>query len=207
MKDTAQQIIETKEPTTVRLSPETETLLTDIAKSRLDEEKKRNKKSMRPGDWLKLRGPLPNKVAPGYAIISDMDGNGAQMIECSMIMVGSADSECMPIEGRMRGRTLFGSLVDKILARELMVLQFSKYPELRDDNEYHIRSTKGGKGFAVYPNDGKAAGQYVEFEGTFYAKNHVVAQEMLAKAKAEAAPRRLAEAKAAVAQLEKEGAK
>mgnify|MGYP001559329215 CR=1 FL=1 len=192
----------------VRLSPQAEALLTDIAKSRDEEEKRRSRRATTPAEWVRLRKekfPIPNKVPPGYAIISDNDGNGIQVIECSLVMMGSPDTEVMPIDGRSRGTTLLGALVTNITSRETVVLQFTKYPEFRDDGELHIRKTNGEPGVAVYPNAGKAAQMYQEFDGTFYNRNHVKAREMEEAARKEAGPALIAKKRAELEALEAKG--
>lgn len=157
----------------VKLSPATENMLAKLAKESAEESARRNVKPVPIGGWPK--DIIPDKVESGHAVISDADGNGIQTIELYLLMQGGNATRCFPISGRQRGVCQVGSLVPNISNGETVVLQFTPYPQLRDDGRPHI------EGPALYPNHGPNATKYVEYKGTFYNKNHAVSHEMLRK--------------------------
>lgn len=137
-----------------------------------------------PGKWPVA--PIPAKCKPGYAVITDGDGNAPRLIEARLIMATSTTSMLRPIEGRERGEIACGQLITQINSGEIIVQQFTPYPDYRDDGEICVYDkATGGVGRAAYPNAGKGMMKYEEFNGTFYHRNSMVAQKMLAEARGE----------------------
>ena len=96
-----------------------------------------------------------NPVAPGYAIISDYDGAGRKRVPAFMVM---AHGSVMKPMHSMMGRATTGALYDKIKHREIVVEQFTPYPQghlLRGHGRY-------------FPHD-----SYINVGGTFFSPRHV----------------------------------
>lgn len=134
---------------------------------------------------------IPDKVGPGLAVVCDQFGNGVQVIEGRKVMSGGAATVCLPLDGIERGEMLFGDNLQQVLSGELVVLQFTKYPEQRpQDGAYCVLDKRtGGPGVAAYPNTGRMAALYEDIGGTFYNKNNALARDMADRARAAMAPK------------------
>lgn len=70
--------------------------------------------------------PPSEKVDVGYAVISDYNGVGRKQVPAFMVMVHG--SIVKPMHS-MNGRAACGALYDKIKHREIVVEQFTPYPQ------------------------------------------------------------------------------
>lgn len=152
----------------------------------LDAAQKSNKVPyIAPGKWPVP--PIPAKCKPGYAVITDCDGNVPRVVEARLVMAINTTSMLRPIEGRERGEITCGQAITSVNSGEIIVQQFTPYPDFRDDGEICVYDkATGGVGRAAYPNAGKGVVKYEEFNGTFYHRNSMVAQKMLEAARGEA---------------------
>lgn len=98
-----------------------------------------------------------DKVEVGYAVISDYNGAGRKRVPMFMIMVHG--SVVKPMHS-MHGRASTGALYDKIKHREIVVEQFTPYPQ------GHLLSGHG----RIFNHEG-----YKLVDGTWYNPRYVPA--------------------------------
>lgn len=119
--------------------------------------------------------PIPNSVPPGYAVICNNRNEEAKVVECYMICAPSRTAEILPIEGRLRGPVLAGTLIDVVKSGQCIVAMYAPYPAKRSDGRQHLVS-----GSISYPDETF----YTEYNGVYYHKTY--GRDYLAAAQAEA---------------------
>lgn len=101
---------------------------------------------------------MPNAVKPGYAVICNNKMQEHKLVEVYMVCAPGRGAEVFPIEGRLRGPVLAGSLIDGVMGGQVCVAQYAHYPARRDDGKAHV------VGGIAYPDPSF----YIEFNGVFY---------------------------------------
>ena len=118
------------------------------------------------------RGPIPNQVAAGYGVISDPHVNKVKVTELYLLCESARNALCQPVEGRTRGPMVCGSLFPQIKGGELVLHQYTPYPDKRDDGVPHMT------GQLIYPHLQNPGG-WAEAAGTYYNKSTAKGAEML----------------------------
>jgi hypothetical protein len=71
---------------------------------------------------------IPEKVGPGYAIVSDEHSQSPKLVPVYFVMQHS--SKVRPMERQFSGAPVMtGALVDKVNSRQMIVQQFAKLPD------------------------------------------------------------------------------
>lgn len=133
-------------------------------------------------NWAEYkRPPVSFKVRAGYGVISDKYGNGAQETELFHLCDGSRGAQCNPIEGASRGPMTIGAHAAQISGGEVVLHQYTPYPQFRADGRPHVTGT------LKYPHLTDPIG-WQEVAGTFYNKSSALGAEWMRKAQAAANP-------------------
>lgn len=133
-------------------------------------------------DWANYKRPsIPAKVKAGSVVISDQFGNNAKVTELFHMCEGGRGATCNPVEGRTRGPMVIGALHPQIKGGELVIHQYTPYPQFRDDGMPHVN------GSIAYPHIVNPTG-WQEVAGTYYNRSSALGAEWMKAAQAAAAP-------------------
>ena len=133
-------------------------------------------------DWANYkRKPIPAKVGIGQGVVSDQFGGNPKVTELLHLCEGAKNAMCHPVEGRTRGPMVTGALFGQIKGGELVLHQYTPYPQIRDDGKPHLT------GPLYYPHMMNPTG-WVEVSGTYYNRSSALGAEWMKAAHAAAAP-------------------
>lgn len=134
-------------------------------------------------DWANYKRPdIQFKVRAGYGVVSDQFGNGAQELELFSLCDGTRNASCHPVDGESRGPMLTGALAANIKGGELVIHQYTPYPQFRKDGIPHMIN-----GRLIYPHLVNPTG-WVEVAGTYYNRSSALGAEWMKAAQSAAAP-------------------
>lgn len=134
-------------------------------------------------NWADVkRPPVPFKVNPGYGVISDPFGVGAQVTELFHLCDGTRGALCNPVEGTSRGPMTTGARSGQIAGGDVVIHQYTPYPQFRSDGRPHVTS-----GRLLYPHTMNPTG-WVEVAGTYYNRSSALGAEWMKAAQSAAAP-------------------
>lgn len=135
-------------------------------------------------NWAQFKRPgVPVKVQAGYGVVTDQFMAGAQELELFSLCEGTRNASCNPVHGIERGPMVMGALFPQIKGGELVVHQYTPYPQFRqEDGRPHIMN-----GSCIYPHLVNPTG-WQEVAGTYYNRSSALGAEWMRKAQAATAP-------------------
>jgi len=122
-----------------------------------------------PSSWPKES--IPDKVDPGYCVITDRAGTKYRKVECYHVMAASKGGYVNTLEG-MRGPATIGALYEQVTSGQMIVVQLTPYDKVRDDG---VQTLPKGGAYPVSPQD------FTKWQGTYY--HNIFGRDFLERAK------------------------
>ena len=157
-----QEVIDEPKPGAAMTPQDIASLIAQSIAAAMSSSQPATKKLVGINDWPKRQ--IPDRVQPGYAVVSDQFGNNPKLVEIYMLCSGSSGAvRVLPIEGRIRGEVIPGALLDAVRKGYLVPVQWAPYPEFRDDGQPHVKF-----GALAYPPSNPQ--HYDKVDGVLYHK-------------------------------------